>query len=227
MVDSEKGTPVLVDGKRANGRGFEEFRSVFLKTGVLSQASGSAYAEFGNTKVMVAVYGPRQAGKRLGFSEEGVLTCEVYKESKIDREASSLMKSSLHPSVLLQQLPKSSLDVYGVVLESGGGDLPVLICAASAALAQVGVEMVDLATACQVSRVEDKLLLDPSAEEQRAEEGGMMVALLPSSLEVVQVVTTGIWTNSEIRGALELCMGACARVKVLIRHCLIEAQGGS
>lgn len=32
-----------------------------MQTGVISQAAGSAYAELGRTKVMVAVYGPRPA----------------------------------------------------------------------------------------------------------------------------------------------------------------------
>lgn len=34
------------------------------------------------------------------------------------------------------------------------------------------------------SRVDDKLFLDPNASEQMAEEGAMMVALLPTTSEV-------------------------------------------
>lgn len=60
------------------------------------------------------------------------------------------MKVALQASVILEQLPKSSIDIYGVVLESDGGELAVLITAASAALAAAGIEMVDLAVACQV-----------------------------------------------------------------------------
>lgn len=68
----------------------------------------------------------------------------------LHQESSSLMKVALQASVILEQLPKSSIDIYGVVLESDGGELAVLITAASAALAAVGIEMVDLAVACQV-----------------------------------------------------------------------------
>ena len=69
---------VLEAGSRIDGRSFEEFRAVceslpilasmltrqadawdpfcaVLNTGAISQAAGSAYAEFNNTKVMAAV----------------------------------------------------------------------------------------------------------------------------------------------------------------------------
>lgn len=47
----------------------------FMKTGVVSQAAGSAYIELNNTKVICAVYGPRQKAK-MEVSEEGKLSCE-------------------------------------------------------------------------------------------------------------------------------------------------------
>ena len=44
-------------GARADGRGPEEFRSsITLTTGAVPGAAGSAYAEFGTTKVILAVY---------------------------------------------------------------------------------------------------------------------------------------------------------------------------
>lgn len=30
-------------------------------------------------------YGPRPVDRRVGFTEEGVLTCEVYRGSKVDK----------------------------------------------------------------------------------------------------------------------------------------------
>jgi len=48
-----------------------------LKTGVVSQAAGSAYAESQGTKVMCAVYGPRQiSGSEAEFSTVGKLRCD-------------------------------------------------------------------------------------------------------------------------------------------------------
>ena len=48
---------VYEDGmsQRADGRGQEEFRPLFLQTRVLNQAKGSSYIELDKTKVMVGV----------------------------------------------------------------------------------------------------------------------------------------------------------------------------
>ncbi len=47
------------------------------RTGLLSQAKGSAYVERGDCKVLCAVFGPRDIPKRSDFSMRGVLFCHV------------------------------------------------------------------------------------------------------------------------------------------------------
>ena len=61
--------------KRQDGRSKDDHRPIFLRTGVISQARGSAYVEQGNTKVMCGVYGPREIPRRSDFSMKGVLSC--------------------------------------------------------------------------------------------------------------------------------------------------------
>lgn len=51
------------EGLRIDGRRAPELRKIKCQIGVLSsQADGSAYLEMGNTKVLVAVYGPHEVG---------------------------------------------------------------------------------------------------------------------------------------------------------------------
>ena len=52
---------VLLDenGIRCDGRKVNETRKVTIKAGVLKNANGSAYIEFGDNKILVGVYGPR------------------------------------------------------------------------------------------------------------------------------------------------------------------------
>lgn len=57
-----------------------------LDTGVVSRAAGSAYAEFGATRVVAAVYGPRPAERRLGFTDSGRLRVEAAFASFARRE---------------------------------------------------------------------------------------------------------------------------------------------
>ncbi|KAI4989602.1 hypothetical protein ZWY2020_036919 [Hordeum vulgare] len=51
-------------------------RSV-MQTGPTTVASGSAYAEFGKTKVIVSVFGPRESKKAMLYSDTGRLNCSV------------------------------------------------------------------------------------------------------------------------------------------------------
>jgi exosome complex component RRP41 len=48
------------EGLRIDGRRANELRQMQCKMGVLAQADGSAYVEQGQTKVLCAVYGPRE-----------------------------------------------------------------------------------------------------------------------------------------------------------------------
>ncbi|PNX89848.1 exosome complex component mtr3-like protein, partial [Trifolium pratense] len=52
-----KKKPAIIkeDWTRPDGRGFHQCRPAFFRTGAVNAASGSAYAEFGNTKVIVSV----------------------------------------------------------------------------------------------------------------------------------------------------------------------------
>ena len=46
-----------------------------LKAGLVTKARGSAYMECGQTKIIAAVYGPREIPRRSDFSMKGLLSC--------------------------------------------------------------------------------------------------------------------------------------------------------
>lgn len=56
--------------------------------------------------------------------------------------------------MILEEFPKSTVDVYVCVLEAAGGELPAAVCAASLALADAGIAMRDLVAACSVVRAD-------------------------------------------------------------------------
>jgi ribonuclease PH len=45
--------------ERYSGRGFDEFRPIEARAGVIPNADGSAFFKIGNTTAYAAVYGPR------------------------------------------------------------------------------------------------------------------------------------------------------------------------
>ncbi|MEW5316901.1 MAG: hypothetical protein WDW38_008242 [Sanguina aurantia] len=156
-MSSPSDEPMSAESGRSDGRGAEEFRNVFIKTKVLSQAKGSAYVEFNNTKVMVGVFGPRQSERKHGFRSTGMLECQLRLSSfaakqlaptaqqqqqvSLEKELAASILQALTASVQLEKFPKAVFDVSVMVLEAGGADLAVAITAASVALADAGLEL--------------------------------------------------------------------------------------
>ncbi|CAO2839519.1 unnamed protein product [Amaranthus hypochondriacus] len=144
------------NGVRSDGRGFYQCRPAYLKTGVVSAAAGSACAEFGNTKVIVSVFGPRESKKAMMYSNVGRLNCSVsytpfatHVRGQVSehKEFSSVLHKALEGAIILESFPKTTVDVFALVTESGGSELPVIVSCASLALADAGILMYDLVAA--------------------------------------------------------------------------------
>lgn len=85
------------DGKRVDGRKADEIRPTFAQVGVISEAAGSAYIEMMKTKVICAIYGPNESGRRSEFSMEVGSTMYLisYCVVRSDFRAKSNVLSSL------------------------------------------------------------------------------------------------------------------------------------
>ena len=73
-------------------------------------------------------------------------------QSSDEQEMSAVLQAALQAAVQRQTFPKANLDVYCLILESGGSDAAVAITAASLAIADAGIDMYDLVSACSVVR---------------------------------------------------------------------------
>lgn len=67
-----------------------------------------------------------------------------------DRSVAVLIQQALTPSVRLELLPKSVIDIFVTVIENDGteGCVAAASLAASTALADAGIEMLGLVTSC-------------------------------------------------------------------------------
>ena len=61
---------------RHDGRLPEQLRPIRMEVGVLSNADGSALVEYGGTRVIAAVYGPREAHPRhVALPDRAIIRC--------------------------------------------------------------------------------------------------------------------------------------------------------
>ena len=139
-------TRSLIDkqGKRTDGRTIEQLREVKMAVGVVKNADGSVFIEFGKNKIIVAVYGPREVHpKHMAQSDRCVLRCRYHMSpfstdtrknpapSRREVEISKVMREALEPALMLEDYPRAAIDVYVEVLQADGGSRCAGISAAS------------------------------------------------------------------------------------------------
>jgi hypothetical protein len=77
---------IILIGLRMDGRRPNELRRIRAKLGVNAHADGSAHVEFGLTKLMVHVYGPREVDMRVCIhSKSCIISSRPKKEMPIAR----------------------------------------------------------------------------------------------------------------------------------------------
>ncbi|XP_078383804.1 exosome complex component MTR3-like isoform X2 [Oculina patagonica] len=222
---SSKKPLISSEGLRQDGRKVDELRPMFLRSGVVSHARGSAYIEMQKTKVTCAVYGPRESQRQQEFSEKGKLTCEFkfapfscwqrrqHMQDSEEKEFSSFVVQALQPAVCLEKFPKAQVDIYITVLENDGNALPAGIICASLALGEAGIEMYDLVSSCSLVQKSATSLMDPTFQESSSSgvDGKVTVASLPTMNVVSGSLQDGELTHEQSIKAVKSCMEGCAQ----------------
>ncbi|KAG8970738.1 hypothetical protein FRC03_004120 [Tulasnella sp. 419] len=215
-----------------------DIRPIYLKRGLISQANGSAYIETGQTKIACAVYGPRQAAKNAPYSEHGKLNIDVkfapfschrrrapLKEAE-DRSLAVLIHQSLAPSLRLELFPKSTIDVFVMILENDGveGCVAAGTVASSAALADAGIEMLGLVTSCSSSIINQELKLDPTSRESLLADGTVTVASIPALGVTTNIWQTGRITPQQAIECMDQCIQRCTDIHHVVAQSLLDGQ---
>ncbi len=233
MLSSAPTKLISDDGIRADGRRLDQLREIKMEVGMLKNADGSAYVAYGRTRVMVAVYGPRELHpKHLALPDRAILRCryhmapfsvEVRKSpapSRREIELSKVIREALEPAIFTELYPRTSIDVFIEVLQADGSTRCASITAASLALADAGVAMRDLVAAVAVGKVEGKLVLDVMDAEDKYGEADLPVAMMPSKKAVTLIQMDGQLTFEEFREAFNLAMKGCNQIYELQKEAL-------
>jgi exosome complex component RRP41 len=221
------------DGLRLDGRKFDELRPIKMEAGVLKRADGSAYLEWGGNKVMAAVYGPRELHPRhMQRSLKAIVRVKYNMESysvsdrkrpgndRRSNEISKVVSEALESVVFTEQFPRSVVDVFIEVLQADAGTRVAGLTAASVAIADAGIPMKALVTACAAGKIEDKVVLDLGKLEDNAGQADLPIAIIPPTDEIVLMQMDGHLTPDEFRQAKEMAMKACHEIYELQKDAL-------
>lgn len=228
---------VLLDenGIRCDGRKVDEPRKIMIKAGVLKNADGSAYIEFGDNKILAGVFGPRDVHpKHMADTDTGILRCRYHMSpfsvterknpapSRREIEISKVLKEALQPAVILEQFPRTAVDIYIEILQADGGSRCAALAAASVALADAGIPMRDMVAACAAGKVADTIVLDVNNEEDQAGQADMPVGYMPNMEKITLLQLDGVLTPDEYKKCVQTAIDGCKIVYELQKKALNE-----
>lgn len=184
------------EGLRVDGRRAGELRRLACELGGAGGGAGAGTPDgaatmvMGNTRAEAAVWGPREpeggrAGPGLGTARVELsflpfAGSERRRRGRGDRrtgELTSVLAQVVESVVMLELLARSEVCVCVSVVQDDGGALPAAINAAVLALAEAGVPMRALASACAAGTLDGEPALDLNRTEEAAAGRGLVATV--------------------------------------------------
>ncbi|MFX1480338.1 MAG: exosome complex exonuclease Rrp41, partial [Promethearchaeota archaeon] len=213
------------DGKRLDGRDLTELRNIKMDVGVIKNADGSAYLEWGNNKIFAAVYGPREVHPHhLAKPDRGVLrvfyrmaTFSVFDRKRPapgrrEKEISMIVADCLEPILFLELYPGTSFEVFIEVIDADGGTRCASTTVAALALADAGIPMKSLVSAVAVGKIDGKRVVDLSGIEDKAGEADLPCAITWYNEEISLLQFDGDMNLEEMSDFLDLAKEALGKI---------------
>jgi exosome complex component MTR3 len=172
-------------------------------------------------------------------------TGKLHSET-MGREAS--LSAQLHSALVsvlqLQTLSKCALMVHATILQDDGSVLSTCITAASLALGDARVEMIDLVTSCTVAVLEDDdnnkeqtamevddeesaepiFLADPTEAERLRASAVICLAMTPNMKEVTLWSQSGRLDATHASQAIDICRNGCRTMHKFMREAWVAKQ---
>ena len=139
-----------------------------------------------------------------------------------DRRSSEISKitaDALRPALMLENYPRSMVDIYIEVIEAEGGTRCAGITAASVALVDAGIPMKDIVVGCAAGKV---IVLDLSEVEDKEGQADVPIAMMPRTGEITLLQSDGDLSQEEFEEAINLAMEGCRKVNEIQKEALMK-----
>jgi exosome complex component RRP41 len=226
---------LIKNGKRLDGRKPDEMRKIKIEAGVLHRAEGSCYLEWGDNKVLAAVYGPREAIPRHTQNPLRAIVNAKYNMAAFSvddrkrpgpdrrsREISKVISEALEHVILLEKFPRASIDVCIEVLDAEAGTRCAGLTAAAVALVDAGIPMKDIPVACAAGKIDGHVVLDLGKQEDNCGDADLPVAISPRTGEILLLQMDGHLTLEEFDKALDMAIKGCYIVSDLQKQAIMK-----
>ena len=221
------------EGKRVDGREKDDLRETSMEIGVLEEADGSAMVEIGNTRVFASVFGPQDLHpKHLQESDRAVIKMRYNMApfsvddrmrpgpNRRAKEIGLVAKRALEPALELEKFPTAGIDISMEIVESDGGTRVTGITAAALALADAGIPMKGMVSACAAGVVDDTPVLDVNGKEDKKGNADIPIATINKSDDedsksedkITLLQMDGDLTTEQVEACVELAKDGCRQL---------------
>ncbi len=227
---------LIVDGKRIDGRGPNDLRPIKIETGVLNEADGSAYVQWGGNKIIVGIFGPRECiPKHEANPYKTIVKCRYIMApfaSKDEHGRSGPNRRSIEISKVIREVfenlvvselyPMTQINIFIEVLQAEGGTRATAITAAAVALADAGIPMKDMVCGIAVGKIDGEIVLDLGKEEDNFGESDVPMAISHRNKEILLLQMDGLLTKEEFSATIDKALDASERIHELQANAIIK-----
>jgi exosome complex component RRP41 len=210
---------LIKNGIRTDGRKADELRKIKIVAGVVKNAKGSAYIEWGNNKIIAAVYGPTEViPMHEADPTKAIIKCRYsmapfsskeehgkYGQNRRSIEISKVIKHIFEEVVFLEKFPGSEIDIYVEVLQGDGGTRVASITAAAVAMAISGIPMKEIPVAIGMGKINGTIVVDLNKIEDNFSDSDVPMALNRKN-EFLLLQADGLLTKEEFKKICELAV---------------------
>ncbi|MFA5077112.1 MAG: exosome complex exonuclease Rrp41 [Candidatus Micrarchaeia archaeon] len=228
---------LIIDGKRIDGRGLDDSRPVKIEAGVLNEAEGSAYVEWGGNKVLAGVYGPREcipkhdanpfkALMKCRYTMSPFASKEEHSRSGPNRrsiEISKVIREVFESLVITELFPMTQIDVYIDVLQAEGGTRVSAITAAAVALADAGIPMKDMVSGIAVGKIDGEIAVDLGRDEDNFGQSDVPMAVSHRNKDILLLQMDGLLTKAEFERAMDKAISASEKLHALQSDAIVRS----
>ncbi|MFH0835883.1 MAG: hypothetical protein V1834_01860 [Candidatus Micrarchaeota archaeon] len=127
-------------------------------------------------------------------------------------EISKVIKHVFENVVLVEQFPKTMIDIQMEVLQSDGGTRVAAITAAAVALADAGIPLKDVVCGVSVGKAGGHILVDLDKYEDNLGESDLPLVISPRTKEILLFQMDGMLSRDEIKQGLEMAFNAVGTI---------------
>ncbi|MDO8554039.1 MAG: exosome complex exonuclease Rrp41 [Candidatus Micrarchaeota archaeon] len=236
MGNANPNVKLMKDGKRLDGRSSTDIRKIRIEVGILPNAAGSAFIEWGGNKIICGVQGPRECIPKHGADPyKAVVKCRYMMApfashdehgrsgpNRRSNELSKVIREVFESLIITEAFPKTQIDIYIEVLQAEGGTRVAAVTVAAVALSNAGIPMKDMVSAVAVGKADGEVIADLSREEDNFGQSDVPVAFSNRDGNILLLQMDGLMTRGELGKAMDIAQESSKKLYKLQTDALKE-----